>query len=104
MRLDRSRRAEDDIWLGQKMLFFVLGAVIGIFGMATGRDWLVYVAIAVLAAGLILRMLGRRRARGIEREAPEPADWARFQDAPDGTTDAGDPPAEEDPPRQGPRE
>jgi protein-S-isoprenylcysteine O-methyltransferase Ste14 len=75
--LDRRRHGEDDIWLGQKMLFFVVGAFLGAIGMATDRNWLIYVAIAVLAAGLILRVLGRRTA-GQEPEA----DADRPEDSP----------------------
>jgi uncharacterized membrane protein YoaK (UPF0700 family) len=57
--LDRTRRGED-VWLGQKLLFFVVGAALGVAGMITGRQWIIWVAIAVLALGLVLRLAGRR--------------------------------------------
>jgi hypothetical protein len=59
IRVDRSRR-DPDVWLGEKMLFFVTGAALGIGGMITGWDWLIYVAIVVLLVGFVLRLLGRR--------------------------------------------
>jgi multisubunit Na+/H+ antiporter MnhF subunit len=59
-RPDRSRRGEDRL-LGQKMLVFVLGAVIALAGLATERDWLVYVALLLLLLGLAMRFVGRHR-------------------------------------------
>jgi membrane protein implicated in regulation of membrane protease activity len=57
-RPDRSRRSEDRL-LGQKMLVFVLGAVIALAGLATERDWLVYAALLLLLLGLAMRFVGR---------------------------------------------
>jgi hypothetical protein len=72
--LDRSRRGED-VWLGQKMIFFAVGAGLGMGGMITGRQWLVWAAIVVLAAGLALRLAGRRRAaRHDDDDAPAAGD------------------------------
>jgi hypothetical protein len=72
--LDRSRRGED-VWLGQKMIFFAVGAGLGMGGMITGRQWLVWAAIAVLAAGLGLRIAARRRtARHGDEAAPATRD------------------------------
>jgi hypothetical protein len=70
IRVDRSRR-DPDVWLGEKMLFFVTGAALGIGGMITGWDWLIYVAIVVLLVGFVLRLLGRRA-----RNAADAADAA----------------------------
>jgi membrane protein implicated in regulation of membrane protease activity len=68
--LDRSRRGED-VWLGQKMLFFVVGAALGVAGMITGLQWIVWLAIAVLAVGLLLRIAGRRSAAARARREPD---------------------------------
>jgi hypothetical protein len=77
--LDRRRNAPDDAWLGQKMAFFVAGAAVGAAGMISGRSWIVYIAIAILLLGLVLRILGRRTSR--REAAAAPADWASFDDA-----------------------
>jgi hypothetical protein len=89
--LDRRRNAPDDAWLGQKMAFFVAGAAVGAAGMISGRSWIVYIAIAILLLGLVLRILGRRASR--RHDAPAPTDWATFDDA--RTDDAGDPEADD---------
>ncbi|HSJ07705.1 MAG TPA: hypothetical protein VK936_13460 [Longimicrobiales bacterium] len=62
-RPDRTRRG-DDHYLGHKMLLFVAGAVLAMVGMAAGQDLLVYLAMAVLAVGIILRLASHRRTRG----------------------------------------
>jgi hypothetical protein len=71
IRIDRSRRS-DDIWLGQKMIFFVVGAALGVGGMVTGQEWLIWVAVAVLVLGFLLRVLGRRRPGGAPDEESRP--------------------------------
>jgi hypothetical protein len=58
-RPDRDRRGVDRD-LDVKMLIFVVGAALGIAGMARGIDWLVYAAIVVLGLGALLRLLSRR--------------------------------------------
>lgn len=58
-RPDRSRRGVDR-FLDVKMLIFVIGAALGVIGIAREIDWLVYAAIAVLAVGVILRLLRGR--------------------------------------------
>jgi hypothetical protein len=65
-RPDRRRRGEDRM-LGQKMLVFGLGAVIAMAGMATERDWLIYVALVLLLLGLAMRFAGREP---VEDEEP----------------------------------
>jgi nitrogen fixation-related uncharacterized protein len=112
-RLDRRRQADDDVWLGHKMMVFLVGSLFGVLGMATDRAWMIYVAIVLLAAGLLLRLWGRRRSRLTQQDDEEVAsDWAHFDDArpTTGSTDepsideepAGEDPAEGDPdvPRQ----
>jgi hypothetical protein len=73
-RVDRSRRGEDR-FLGQKMLLFVLAAVAGLAGMATDTGWLVYLAIALLIGGLVLRTLdSRHRAAAAADDAGDAGD------------------------------
>jgi Flp pilus assembly protein TadB len=66
-RPDRTRRGEDH-YLGHKTLLFVAGAVLAMVGMAAGQDVLVYLAIAVLAVGIVLRLASRRRAQRAEHD------------------------------------
>jgi hypothetical protein len=81
-RLDRRRQAGDDDWLGHKMMVFLVGSLFGVLGMATDRAWMIYVAMVLLAAGLLLRFWGRRRSRLMQRDDEETAsDWAHFDDA-----------------------
>jgi hypothetical protein len=70
-RVDRTRR-EEDRFLGQKLLVFVLGAVAGLAGMATSTDWLIYLAVLLLAVGLVLRAIDSRHREA--RRAAEIAD------------------------------
>jgi hypothetical protein len=55
-----SREGGDDRFLHVKTGLLVTGAAIGIFGMVSDRDYLVYTAIAVLAVGVILRLIKQR--------------------------------------------
>jgi hypothetical protein len=77
VRLDRSRR-DPDIWLGQKMLFFVTGAAVGVAGMIIDRPWVIWLAIGILAVGLLLRiqarMAARRDAAAADADEVEPDD------------------------------
>jgi protein-S-isoprenylcysteine O-methyltransferase Ste14 len=70
-RLDRRRQADDDVWLGHKMMVFLIGSLFGVLGMATDRAWMIYVAIVLLAAGLLLRLWGRRRSRLAQQDEEE---------------------------------
>jgi hypothetical protein len=56
-----SRDPQDERFLQLKALLFVLGAGVGVAGMATDRMWLVNIGIAILAAGFILRLIKQRR-------------------------------------------
>jgi nitrogen fixation-related uncharacterized protein len=97
-RLDRSRQADDDVWLGHKMMFFLIGSLFGVLGMATDRPWMIYVAIVLLAIGLLLRLWGRRRARLSQQEDEElPSDWAQFDDARPANGTAGEDRLDEEP-------
>lgn len=57
-RPDRRRRGPDR-FLAHKMLLFITGAVMGMIGIATDRNWIIYLAVGVLVVGLLLRFLAR---------------------------------------------
>ena len=59
-RASRSQRAEYDRYVLWKVRLFALGAALALAGMAWTVRWLVWGGIAVLAAGLALRLLPRR--------------------------------------------
>lgn len=59
-RLDRKRR-EHDRYVTHRMVIFVTGAAFGLAGIATEREWLVYIGIAVLLVGMLLRLAAQRR-------------------------------------------
>lgn len=59
--LRRDRPQGPDIWLPLKMALFVVGAAAAVAGMALERDWLVTVAIVLLALGVILRFVRPRQ-------------------------------------------
>ncbi|HEX7119392.1 MAG TPA: hypothetical protein VF212_11420 [Longimicrobiales bacterium] len=50
-----------DPYLRLKTVLFILGAIVGLVGIAMENDWLVGIGIAILAAGVALRALARRR-------------------------------------------
>jgi hypothetical protein len=62
--LFRPRRATEgpDPLLDLRILLFAIGAVAGILGMALSLSWLVYSAMSVLAVGIIIGLIRRRRA------------------------------------------
>jgi len=55
-RPDRGERGPDP-YLDAKTTLFAVAAVIAIAGMLTGRDWLVWISIALLALALLLRFV-----------------------------------------------
>jgi hypothetical protein len=58
MALIPSRRRDRPVrHLQWRMRTFALGAVLALFGMSRGIDWLVDVAIGVLVLGFLLRFL-----------------------------------------------
>jgi hypothetical protein len=85
-RPDRRRRGEDRL-LGQKMLVFVLGAVIAMAGLATERDWLIYVALVLLLLGLAMRFAGREPVEEAdpseEEEPPEDEELTEYENRPE---------------------
>lgn len=58
-RPDRTRRGTDR-FLPVKMMLFVIGAALGMIGMATDRNWIIYIAVGVLVVGLLLRFANRQ--------------------------------------------
>ena len=72
MFLDRQRRAEPGRFLHLKIGLFFVGAAVLLAGMVTERDVVVAAAIAILAAGFLLRFLERRDpVRFVEDEETE---------------------------------
>jgi hypothetical protein len=59
----RPSRAErgDDRFFEIKAVLLVVAASLGIAGMVYERSWLIYAAIAFVAAGIILRIVAARQ-------------------------------------------
>ncbi len=49
-------------WVYPKVFVFMTGGALGLIGMTAHIDWLVTVAVAVLAIGVAMRFLGRDRS------------------------------------------
>jgi len=62
---DRTPRPGGDPHLRLKLALFVAAALVAVLGIGLERDWLVTLAITLLAGGIVLRFLPRR---------PPPAD------------------------------
>jgi hypothetical protein len=45
--------------LPHRMTIFAIGAIIALAGIASGTDWIIYIAVGVLAVGVILRLAQR---------------------------------------------
>jgi hypothetical protein len=95
--IDRGRRAGTGRFTRLKVHLFFAGAAVLLAGMALERDALVLFAIGILAAGILLRFLDRRRALENEYEGMEDEDG----DDVDGDADDGVPPAGRPPPGPG---
>jgi len=50
-----------------RALLLVAGAALGVAGMFTGKSWLVYAGIGVLAAGSVIALVRRWKIRRDER-------------------------------------
>lgn len=50
-----------DPYLQWKTVIFIIGAIAGLVGIATENSWLVAIGVAVLASGVLLRAIGRRK-------------------------------------------
>jgi hypothetical protein len=59
-RPSREQRGPDR-WLNAKVAIFCLGAGTALAGVASGKTWIVNLAIAILAVGFLMRFLPRRR-------------------------------------------
>lgn len=53
--------SDDDPWLKPKMWLFSAGAILALVGMGTERVWLIGIAGALLAAGVLIRFLPHSR-------------------------------------------
>jgi hypothetical protein len=53
--------SEDDRFLQAKLWIFSTGAILALVGMGLQNDWLIGVAGLILAAGIVLRLVGRRK-------------------------------------------
>lgn len=51
--------SEDDRFLRAKLWIFSAGAILALVGMGLQNDWLIGGAGLVLAAGIVLRLVGR---------------------------------------------
>ncbi len=60
-RPSRERRGPDPYY-HWKAVLFSLGGGIGLLAMFSGRDWLIWPAVAILAGGVSLRWFGNRDA------------------------------------------
>lgn len=80
----RERRGADPYYQWKAILFSI-GGGIGLAAIATGHDWLILVAVPILAVGVGLRWLGRRNTATDDDEEP-------------GELDDGDQPREENRP------
>lgn len=67
----RGERGGADRYVEWKLVLFFLGAGFLVAGMATGRNWPVLVAVVVLAAGVLTRLLPERREEGDGEEEPD---------------------------------
>ena len=68
MMLRASRERKDDPFVYTKIMLFVVGASLGMSGMALDLDWLVILGIVVLAIAVIIRLASDRRRRLQEEE------------------------------------
>jgi general stress protein CsbA len=66
-RPDREPRGEDPFLL-VKLAIFVVAAIIAVIGIGAENEWVVFVAIVILAVGFVLGLIGKR-AREKARDA-----------------------------------
>ncbi|HEX6558461.1 MAG TPA: hypothetical protein VF021_03345 [Longimicrobiales bacterium] len=55
------RAAGSDRFLELRALLLLTGAGFGLAGMLSERSWMVYVGIGIIAAGMVLRLINRRK-------------------------------------------
>jgi len=56
----RERTGHDPDTVGHRMTIFVIGAIVALAGIASGTSWIIYIAVGILAVGVILRVAQRR--------------------------------------------
>ena len=61
-RINRERRVDPDRFLDLKIALFVIGSITGVIGMARNDRTMITIAMAIIALGIILRFIGRKRA------------------------------------------
>jgi hypothetical protein len=59
-RPSRERTAHDPETVKHRMTIFVIGAVVAVAGMASGTSWIIYIAVGILAIGVLLRVAQKR--------------------------------------------
>lgn len=55
------QRSDGHETLGHRMTIFAIGAIVGLAGIASGTSWIIYIAVGILAVGLLLRVAQKRR-------------------------------------------
>jgi len=70
MFIDHHRKADRYPWLQWKVRLFLLGACLAIVGMSLALQWLVAVAMAILLAAFLIRLLPGGKGED-ERQEPE---------------------------------
>lgn len=54
-RPSRTRDEEGVRTVNHRMVIFAIGAIVGLAGIASGTSWVIYIAVGILAVGIILR-------------------------------------------------
>lgn len=55
------RRDEEGVrTVDHRMTIFAIGAIVGLAGIASGTSWIIYIAVGILAVGLLLRVAQKR--------------------------------------------
>ena len=57
----RERTGHDPQTVNHRMTIFVIGAIVALAGIASGTSWIIYIAVGILAVGVILRVAQRHR-------------------------------------------
>jgi uncharacterized membrane protein YuzA (DUF378 family) len=56
----RARTGHDPQTVNHRMTIFVIGAIVALAGIASGTSWIIYIAVGILAVGVILRVAQKR--------------------------------------------
>ncbi|TVP77349.1 MAG: hypothetical protein EA352_03795 [Gemmatimonadales bacterium] len=65
---DRERRADRYPWLEWKVRLFSAGAVLAVAGIVMEIDWVVWLAVVVLAAAFLVRFLPGGRGEVVDED------------------------------------